>query len=67
MHTTAQTADAFDKKTGLDYNSATQKKKTVMALFGHFAVTELHSREGTALRVACGGGVPQGHPPTRVF
>ena len=32
-----------------------------------FLVTELHSKEGTALRVAFGVGVPQGHPPTRVF
>ena len=30
-------------------------------------VLKVHSREGTALRVAFGVGVPQGHPPTRVF
>ena len=49
------------------HTSATQEKKTVVAFFEDFLVTELHSREGTALRVACGRCVPQGHPPTRVF
>ena len=58
-----QRPTAFDP--GFDVSNP--EKKTVMEISDHFVVTELHSREGTALRVAYGGGVPQGHPPARVF